>query len=55
MGGLDTTNRAIVQGSTKMVVLDRALADYGPETKTAREQLKRSIAAIWRFCTGSLS
>ena len=41
----DTTNTAIVQGSTKVIVLDRALATYGPETNPTREQLKRSIAA----------
>ena len=41
----DTTNTAIVQGGTKIIVLDRALAAYGPETNPAREQLKQSIAA----------
>ena len=41
----DTMNNGIVQGSAKIILLDRALARYGPETKAAREQLKRSIAA----------
>jgi hypothetical protein len=44
-GSFDATNSAVVQGSTKIIVLDRALADYGPETRAAREQLKRSVAA----------
>src|SRR5262249_3612019 len=36
----DTMNNGIVQSSAKIIVLDRALARYGPETKPAREQLK---------------
>lgn len=47
----DTVNTGIVQGSAKFILLDRALAHYGPETKAAREQLKRALAAgiesIW--------
>jgi hypothetical protein len=38
-------NTGIVQGSAKIILLDRALARYGPETKVAREQFKRGIAA----------
>jgi hypothetical protein len=45
-GSFDATNTAVVQGSTKIIVLDRALAAYGPETKAAREQLRHSIAAV---------
>jgi hypothetical protein len=44
-GSFDSANAAIVQSSTKVIVLDRALAAYGPETNPAREQLKRSVAA----------
>jgi hypothetical protein len=40
----DTMNSGIVQSSAKLIVLDRALARYGPEAKPVREQLKRSIA-----------
>ena len=47
----DTMNNGIVQGGAKFILLDRALARYGPETKAAREQLKRALAAgiemIW--------
>jgi len=41
----DTMNNGIVQSSAKIILLDRALARYGAETKAAREQLKRVIAA----------
>ena len=40
----DSMNNGIVQGSAKLILLDRALARYGPETISAREQLKRAIA-----------
>ena len=42
----DTINSSMVQTSVKIIVLDRALASYGPETKPAREQIKRSVAAL---------
>jgi hypothetical protein len=42
----DTMNNGIVQSSAKIILLDRALARYGPETKLAREQLKRNVAGI---------
>jgi hypothetical protein len=41
----DTMSSGIVQSSAKIILLDRALARYGPETKSAREQLKRTVAA----------
>jgi hypothetical protein len=41
----DTVTTGIVQSGARIIVLDRALAAYGPETKSAREQLRRSIAA----------
>src|SRR5262245_21488647 len=41
----DGINTGIVQGSAKFILLDRALARYGPEAKAAREQLKRTLAA----------
>src|SRR5262245_34900499 len=45
-GSFDTINNSIVQTSVKIITLDRALAAYGPETKTAREQMHRSTAAL---------
>src|SRR5262249_44684335 len=41
----DILNTGVVQGSAKVIFLDRTLARYGPESRAAREQLKRSIAA----------
>jgi Protein of unknown function (DUF4239) len=41
----DTTNNAIIQNSAKIILLDRVLAAYGPETKDAREQLRRAAVA----------
>lgn len=47
----DGIQTGIVQGSAKFILLDRALARYGPESKAAREQLKRvieaSIEMVW--------
>src|SRR5262245_11326708 len=40
----DTINNGLVQTSAKIIILDRALASYGPETKPAREQMKRNVA-----------
>src|SRR5215471_10242056 len=40
----DTMNNGIVQGSAKFILLDRALARYGPETKAARAEVQRALA-----------
>ena len=40
----DTAEAEMTQGSAKIILLDRLLADYGPETKAAREQLHRTVA-----------
>jgi hypothetical protein len=41
----DSTNTAIIQNGAKIILLDRVLAVYGPETKEIREQLRRTVAA----------
>lgn len=41
----DTMNAGITQSGAKIILLDRMLATYGPETKAVREQLRRSVAA----------
>lgn len=41
----DTMNAEITQSAAKIVQLDRVLANYGPETKDAREQLRRTVIA----------
>src|SRR5262245_38707745 len=40
----DTVNDGLVQTSVKIITVDRALASYGPETRPAREQIKRTVA-----------
>ena len=37
-------NDEIVQNAAKAVLLDRVLADYGPETRALRDSMKRSYA-----------
>src|SRR5215470_4080863 len=41
----DTRSNQLTQVSADMIMLDRALARYGPETKEARALLERSVAA----------
>lgn len=41
----DATNTAVIQNGAKIILLDRALAAYGPETKDVREQFRRAVAA----------
>src|SRR5256885_7014657 len=41
----DATNTAITQSGAKIILLDRVLAAYGPETKDVREQLRRAVTA----------
>ena len=41
----DAMSEGIVQGGTKLILLDRVLSQYGPETKVIRQQLKRGLAA----------
>jgi hypothetical protein len=39
----DATNAGIAQGSAKIILLDRTLADYGPDTQNARKQLRDAV------------
>ena len=39
----DATTAGIAQGSAKIILLDRTLADYGPETQEARKQLRDAV------------
>jgi Protein of unknown function (DUF4239) len=41
----DAVDTAITQAGAKIILLDRALANYGPETKEVREQVHRSVIA----------
>jgi hypothetical protein len=42
----DTLNSEITATSSKIILLDRALALYGPETKEARDLLRSTFAAV---------
>ena len=42
----DAMNTEITQSSTKVILLDRVLAAYGPETKDARERLRSGVATV---------
>ena len=44
-GTFDTINDGIKQSSAKIILLNRILAQYGPEAQTIRDQMKRSLAA----------
>src|SRR5437762_11836368 len=46
----DATNTAITQNGAKIILLDRALAAYGPEAKDVRQQLRRAVAAGIEMC-----
>jgi hypothetical protein len=54
----DEMNNAITQSSAKLIMLDRTLAQYGPETKPIREMLRTSIIArikmVWPEHTGKI-
>jgi len=39
----DAVDTAITHSGARVILLDRTLANYGPETKEAREQLRRTI------------
>jgi hypothetical protein len=41
----DVINDEVTQTAAKVVLLDRALANYGPETKEARDLLHRAVAS----------
>src|SRR5262252_7718265 len=42
----DTRSNQLVQTSADIILLDRALARYGPETKDARSLLRNSVSAV---------
>ncbi len=41
---LDTMNRELTQDGAKVILLDRVLANYGPETNAIRSQLRSHVA-----------
>ena len=45
-GSYDTQRNEVTQVSANVILLDRVLAHYGPETKDARDLIKVSVAAM---------
>src|SRR5215813_4467114 len=49
-GAFDTRSNQLVQISTNIILLDRALAHYGPDTAQARSFLRQTVAtSVERF------
>lgn len=48
-GTFDTMNSGLKQAALKIVLLDRTLAQYGPETREARDSLRRSVRTTIRL------
>jgi hypothetical protein len=50
-GTFDTLNSGVRQAGTKIIQLDRTMASYGPETREARDVLRRGVTTamerIW--------
>ncbi|PYV53288.1 MAG: hypothetical protein DMG98_21420 [Acidobacteria bacterium] len=42
----DAMNAGIAQTGAKIILADHVLADYGPETKEAREQLRHTVESV---------
>jgi len=42
-GSFDTMNKGIIQTGSKIILLDRTMAQYGPEMKEARDLLRRGV------------
>lgn len=45
-GSFDAMNTGLIQSGSKVILLDRVMAQYGPETREARDQLRRSVASV---------
>src|SRR5271168_386806 len=45
-GSFDRINSELVDNAAKVVTIDRALADYGPETRLLREKMKHDYTVL---------
>ena len=45
-GTFDTINNGLTQTSSKVILLDRTMASYGPETREARDLLRHTIITV---------
>jgi hypothetical protein len=44
-GNFDTVNSGVVQTGSKIMLLDRVMAHYGPQTEEARDLLRRGVVS----------
>jgi len=44
-GNFDTISSELTQTGSKIILLDRVMARYGPETREVRDQLRRGVAS----------
>jgi len=45
-GSFDTMNNGLIQTGSKIILLDRVMARYGPETKEARDLLRHGVTSV---------
>ncbi len=45
-GSFDAMNNGLMQTGSKIVLLDRVMAQYGPETRETRDLLRRGITSV---------
>src|SRR3974377_85032 len=45
-GNFDMMNNGLIQTGSKIILLDRIMAHYGPETRDARDLLRRGVASV---------
>lgn len=45
-GSFDTMNTGLMHTGSKIILLDRLMAQYGPETREARDFLRRGVASF---------
>jgi len=45
-GSFDTMNTGLMQTGSKIILLDRLMAQYGPETREARDLQRRNLVSI---------
>ncbi len=45
-GNFDTLDKGLIQASSTVILLDRLMAQYGPETREARDQLRRNVVNV---------
>src|SRR5512143_3243131 len=45
-GNFDTMSNGLIQTGSKIILLDRVMAQYGPETREARAVLRRGVASV---------